>query len=180
MRHRLSSVIVSLAAVSLLVSCAGKDEFHATPTITLSQFYCNPVLDGSGKVVSAEDSLGWRYNEADDSYILDTLAMKDSTLVLFAAAFMSHGNNLVSAIIEYDTAQLRLQPLLGSEIMAVTVAPTDTAARRLYFTPGFNIVSFPIYYTPRVKGNLPLTLTVHSDAGSEYSPASLRLVQPVK
>jgi len=169
-----------MSAALGFVACKAKDDYHATPSITISYFYCNPVLDDAGKVVSAEDTLAWRYDESSSSYILDTLTMQDSTVVLFAASFLSHGNNLVSCLFDFDTTRLNLHLGLTPDILSATIEPTDTAACRLYFPPGYNAVGFPVRYMPRTTGSLPLTLTVHSDAGETYSPASIRLVQPVK
>ena len=180
MKNSVSLFFVLLLVALGSVACKVKEEFHETPTITISYFYCNPVLDASGKVVSAEDTLAWRYDENSSSYILDTLAMKDSIRVVFAAGFLSHGNNLVSCLFDYDTAQLSVHLGLTSEILNAAVPPTDTAACRLYFPPGYNALGFPVTYRARTTGALPLTLTVHSDAGESYSPVSIRLVQPVK
>jgi len=180
MKHSISVFCVLMLVVALVSSCKLQEEIHETPTITTSYFYTNPVFDESGRIIGADDTMTVRYNDTLRSYILDALELEDSTVVLFAASFLAHGNNLVSTLVDYDTAHFDLHLGLTSEIMAATIQPTDTAAGKLYYRLGYNIVSFPIIYRARTTGDLPLTLTVHSDAGEPYSPAAISLIQPVK
>ena len=180
MKQSFSILFVSFFVVILFAACSSKNESYSTPSITLTYFICDPVFDESGNLTGGSDTLGWEYDEANDTYILDTLLFTDSTHVVFAAGFRSYDNNLVSTAVEYDTAQLSLHLGLTSEILAATTAPTDTAKGILYFNLGFNYVGYPVTYMPRTRGNLPITIKVESDAGTPYSPASIRLVQPVK
>ena len=51
------------------------------------------------------------------------------------------------------------------------------AAGVLYFNPGYNLVSFPIYISPVVEGKTSIELVIESD--SKYSTNSLRFAVPV-
>ncbi|MBQ9427614.1 MAG: hypothetical protein IJU36_08320 [Paludibacteraceae bacterium] len=183
MKHSISVFCVLMLVVALVSSCKVKDEVHETPTITTSYFYVNPLFDENGKIIGAADTLlvGHMIGDKESgTYVLDTINLVDSVQVLFAASFLSHGNNLVSTHVNFDTAQFKLRLGLTSDIMAATIEPTDTAKGQLYYRLGYNAVSFPISYTPRQTGDLQLSLVVYSDAGEPYSPAAIRLVQPVK
>ena len=183
MRHSISVFCVLMLVVALVSSCKLKDEVHETPTITTSYFYVNPLFDEKGKVIGAADTLlvGHMIGDKESgTYVLDTINLVDSVQVLFAASFLSHGNNLVSTHVNFDTANFKLRLGLTSDIMAATIEPTDTAKGQLYYRLGYNAVNFPIIYTPRKTGDLQLSLVVYSDAGEPYSPAAIRLVQPVK
>ena len=63
----------------------------------------------------------------------------------------------------------------------ITKALRDTSNiedGKLYFESGYNRVSFPIYFTPKVQGGLNLKLTVESD--SEFPISSVSLYIPAK
>ena len=61
-------------------------------------------------------------------------------------------------------------------ITDVLTDKTDIEAGKLYFNPGYNRVSFPIYFTPTVRGGMTLKMSVESD--SDFPISSVLIYIP--
>ena len=163
-----------IAIVSLMTSCLSNWESNDTPRIATSMFLVNPVMQGDS-VVEAKDTMLIRYDMEDDSYITDTLALGDT--ILFASSFYSVSNNLVAIKMKWDSTETALWYSLSEATQKVLTEQSDMAAGVLYFNPGYNLVSFPIYVSPVVEGKTSIELVIESD--SKYSTNSLRFAVPV-
>lgn len=163
-----------LFAVAVAVaSCIGDEELQFSPQIYSSHFYVNPVFDGDS-VVWAKDTLNLFYDAEDNSYEMDTIYLGDT--VVFAATFYSFTSNLVAVELKWEKDFMELWYPLTESITNVLTDQSDLNAGKLYFETGYNRVTFPIYFTPMVRGGMTLKMTVQSD--SEYSTSSVLLYIP--
>jgi len=172
-------LLYALAAALILVSCQENRQLKSTPYIAMSYLMVNPITHGD-TLVGAQDTLGVRFLADSNLYLLDTLVLGRDSMVRFTAAFGSYSNNLMSACILSDTTALKFSAHLNEDILNVLVEPSSPEEVKLYLTPGYNYLSFPVVYRPRRAGTYDFTLMVESDAGSGYSPVLLTCRQPVK
>ena len=173
---RKSFVFAVLVVIATIMGgCLGYDEPQFSPSISSSSFYVNPVFEGDS-LIGAQDTLSISYDSEDDTYDLDTVFIGDT--VLFASSFYTYNSNLVAVELKWEKDFLNLwYPLTES----ITQALRDTSSvenGKLYFEPGYNRVSFPVYFTPKVRGGLNLKLTVESD--SEFPISTVQLYIPAK
>ena len=172
MKHQFFSLLCLLVALS---SCNWNIEPQYSPDIYTSYFYVNPIFAGDS-VVSAKDTLSLVYDSQDGSYEMDTLSLGDT--VFFASTYYTWNSNLVAVKLDWDTLRMNLWYTLTENIEKVLTSESNIATGHLYFNSGYNRVSFPIRFSPIVKGGMTLKLTVESD--SEYSTNSVLLYIPVK
>ena len=174
MRTLLRLILIPTAAC-LLFSCS-KATADYTPYISFSAILRNPVISHDS-IVGCQDTVYTTYDSSLSAYILDTISMSDTTY--FMVGFGSRGNDLTAALITFDSTAVNLRCHLADEIKAVLdTAKTNEQAAQLYFIPGYNLVLFPIAYTPKKTGVHKLIFQVKSD--SKFSPVSYTLMQPVK
>lgn len=165
----------SLATLAIFTtSCLNNTNPQHSPEIYASHFYVNPVFK-QDSLVSATDTLKLSYDSEDNLYKTDTICIGDT--VVFASSFYTVTNNLIAVKINWDE-RLNLWFPLTDDVRKVLTNQSDTAAGQLYFNPGYNLVSFPIYFTTHQSGNMDLKLSVESD--SEFSTSSVAFKIPVK
>lgn len=170
----LFSALVCFA--TMFTGCLDVPEPQYSPQILGSYFYVNPVFSGD-TVIGAQDTLDIKeYDSEDETYNLDTVFMGDT--VMFAARFYTFANDLVSVDVDWEKNHIDLWYYLNDSVKSALTSETDTAAGKLMFDPGYNGVSFPIYFTPIVKGGTTLKLTVVSN--SEYSTSFVKLYIPIQ
>ena len=164
-----------VALATLMSSCLNSTEPQYSPEIYASSFYVNPIFVGDS-LTGAKDTLDLFYDSEDGSYELDTISVGDT--VLFASTYYTLNSNLVAVKLDWDTLRMNLWYSLTEDIEKVLTGETNIEAGRLYFDPGYNRVSFPVRFSPIVKGGMTLKLTVESD--SEFSTSSVLFYIPAK
>jgi hypothetical protein len=127
-------------------------------------------------VVSAKDTLNFLFNTKTNAYDTDTILVGDT--VMFASAFYTVENNLVSVKLDWDSTHLNLWYPLSEDVTNILTDKTDLSVGDMFFNPGYNLFPLSIYFTPVSSGGTNLELTVVSD--SEYSTASVLFYFPVK
>ena len=162
-----------VAAVSLF-SCTETHNDY-TPYISFSAFLHNPVI-ANDSIVGCKDSLSAVYDASLNSYLLDTLPLNDTVLLM--VGFGSRGNDLTAALISADTSALKMSYLLSGDISKALDGESNTGEGKLYFVKGYNFVLFPVTYVARKTGTHKIGFTVQSD--SKFSPVSYTFLQPVK
>ena len=167
------SVLVAIVAV--MTSCFEYTEPQFSPSISSSIFYVNPVFEGDS-LVSAQDSLDMMYDADADTYDLDTVFIGDT--VVFAPTFYTYNSNLMSVEMKWEQDYLDLWYNLTDDITNVLRDTSNVEDGKLYFESGYNRVSFPVFFTPKVQGGLKLKLTVESD--SEFPISTVSLYIPAK
>ena len=168
-------VLISVLIVALaMTGCLNNVQSDHTPEIKCSYLYVNPVFNGD-TVVGAKDSLRVAYDMKDNVYVTDTFFLGDT--LVFTSAYYTVDNNLVAIKIDWDTIETALWYPLGEKIEKVLTDRSDIAAGQLYFNPGYNLVAFPIYVSPKRVGKTSFSLTVESD--SKFSTYALRFTMPV-
>ena len=173
---RKSFLFLSVVALATLMSsCLTTTEPQYSPEIYASNFYVNPVFVGDS-LVRAKDTLDLFYDSADGSYELDTVYVGDT--VMFASTYYTMNSNLVAVKMDWDSLRMNLWCTLTEDIKNVLTGESKIEVGSLYFNSGYNRVSFPIYFSPIVKGGMTLNLTVESD--SEFSTSSVLFYLPVK
>ena len=174
MRKSLNFTLL-LVISTILVGCIGYDEPQFSPSISSSPFFVNPVFEGDS-LIGAQDTLDMTYDSEDDIYNFDTVYVGDT--VLFATTFYTYNSNLVTVELSWEKDFLNLWYPLADGITKVLRDTSNIENGKLYFNPGYNRVSFPIYFTPKVQGGLNLKLAVESD--SEFPISSVSLYIPAK
>ena len=173
--------LVFVVIVTCLTSCNGwlTGKSDHSPEIYASYFYVNPVFKGD-TLVGAQDTLFLTYDSNDGSYELDTVFLGDT--VVFANEYYSYSNDLVAVQITWDSLRMSLWYNLAEEIQKALGQQSQVEKGLLYFQPGYNRVSFPIYFTPIREGGMTLRLEVESTSESFpkrseliYIPAKKRL-----
>ena len=164
-----------VALTTLMSSCLNSTEPQYSPEIYASNFYVNPVFVGDS-ITGAKDTLALFYDSEDGSYELDTMYVGDT--VVFASTYYTLNSNLVAVKIDWDSLRMNLWYSLTEDIEKVLTSETNIETGRLYFDPGYNRVSFPVRFSPIVKGGMTLKLTVEGD--SEFSTSSVLFYLPVK
>ena len=168
-------VLISVLVVALaMTSCLDNVHSDYTPEIKCSYLYVNPILN-SDTIVGAKDTLRLTYDDKDNSFVTDTLALGDT--LMFSAAYYTVSKNLIAVKIAWDSTETALWYPLNTKIEDVLTDRSDVAAGQLYFNPGYNFVAFPIYVSPKQVGKTSFSLTVESD--SKFPTASLKFVLPV-
>ena len=155
--------ILLVLVVVAMTSCLEYKEPQYSPQIYRSNFYVNPQFQGD-TVVGAKDTLDLIYDADDDSYELDTVYLGDT--VMFASTFYTVTNNLVAVEMKWDTTEMDLWYLTTADINKALLK-TDTVGNltcTMRFNPGYNRVTFPIYFTPKERGGMKLKLSVESDS----------------
>ena len=132
-------------------------------------------LEGDS-LVGAQDTLGISYDADDDTYDLDTIFIGDT--VVFATTFYTYNSNLLTVELKWEKDFMNLWYPLTDDITKVLRDTSNIEDGKLYFESGYNRVSFPIYFTPKVQGGLNLKLAVESD--SEFPISSVSLYIPAK
>ena len=156
-------LLVLVVVAGAMTSCLEYKEPQYSPQIYRSNFYVNPQFQGD-TVVGAKDTLDLIYDADDDSYELDTVYLGDT--VMFASTFYTVTNNLVSVEMKWDTTEMDLWYLTTADIDKALLK-TDTVGNltcTMRFNPGYNRVTFPIYFTPKERGGMKLKLSVESDS----------------
>lgn len=156
-------LLVLLVVAGAMTSCLEYKEPQYSPQIYRSNFYVNPQFQGD-TVVGAKDTLDLIYDADDDSYELDTVYLGDT--VMFASTFYTVTNNLVAVEMKWDTTEMDLWYLTTADINKALLK-TDTVGNltcTMRFNPGYNRVTFPIYFTPKERGGMKLKLSVESDS----------------
>ena len=155
--------LVLVVVAGAMTSCLEYKEPQYSPQIYRSNFYVNPQFQGD-TVVGAKDTLDLIYDADDDSYELDTVYLGDT--VMFASTFYTVTNNLVAVEMKWDTTEMDLWYLTTADIDKALLK-TDTVGNltcTMRFNPGYNRVTFPIYFTPKERGGMKLKLSVESDS----------------
>lgn len=155
--------LVLVVVAGAMTSCLEYKEPQYSPQIYRSTFYVNPQLQGDS-VVGFKDTLDLIYDADDDSYELDTVYLGDT--VMFASTFYTVTNNLVAVEMKWDTTKMDLWYLTTADIDNALLK-TDTVKNltcTMRFNPGYNRVTFPIYFTPKEQGGMKLMLSVESDS----------------
>ena len=155
--------LVLVVVAGAMTSCLEYKEPQYSPQIYRSTFYVNPLLQGDS-VVGAKDTLDLIYDADNDSYKLDTVYLGDT--VMFASTFYTVTNNLVAVEMKWDTTEMDLWYLTTADIDKALLK-TDTVGNltcTMRFNPGYNRVTFPIYFTPKERGGMKLKLSVESDS----------------
>lgn len=156
-------LLVLVVVAGAMTSCLEYKEPQYSPQIYRSEFYVNPQFQGD-TVVGAKDTLDLIYDADDDSYELDTVYLGDT--VMFASTFYTVTNNLVAVEMKWDTTEMELWYLTTADINKALLK-TDTVGNltcTMRFNPGYNRVTFPIYFTPKERGGMKLKLSVESDS----------------
>lgn len=156
-------LLVLVVVAGAMTSCLEYKEPQYSPQIYRSEFYVNPQFQGD-TVVGAKDTLDLIYDADDDSYELDTVYLGDT--VMFASTFYTVTNNLVAVEMKWDTTEMDLWYLTTADIDKALLK-TDTVGNltcTMLFNPGYNRVTFPIYFTPKERGGMKLKLSVESDS----------------
>lgn len=156
-------LLVLVVVAGAMTSCLEYKEPQYSPQIYRSNFYVNPQFQGD-TVVGAKDTLDLIYDADDDSYELDTVYLGDT--VMFASTFYTVTNNLVAVEMKWDTTEMDLWYLTPADIDKALLK-TDTVGNltcTMRFNPGYNRVTFPIYFTPKERGGMKLKLSVESDS----------------
>ena len=164
-----------VALTTLMSSCLNSTEPQYSPEIYASNFYVNPVFVGDS-ITGAKDTLDLFYDSEDGSYELDTIYVGDT--VMFAAKFYTYTSDLVSVKVDWEKNHMDLWYFLTDSTKNVLTADSDTTAGKLVFDLGYNAVSFPVYFTPLVKGGATLKLTVTST--SDYPTSSVKFYIPAQ
>ena len=175
MRKLLLFSILAVVA-SAMTSCLEYKEPQYSPQIYGSTFYVNPQFEGDS-LVGAQDSLSLFYDAEDDSYEMDTVYIGDT--IMFVNTYYTVGNNLVAVEMKWDTTEMNLWYLTTTEIDKA-LYKTDTVGNctcTMRFNPGYNRVTFPIYFIPKARGGMNLKLSVESD--SEFPISSVLFYIPV-
>lgn len=156
-------LLVLVVVAGAMTSCLEYKEPQYSPQIYRSNFYLNPQFQGD-TLVGAKDTLDLIYDADDDSYELDTVYLGDT--VMFASTFYTVTNNLVAVEMKWDTTEMELWYLTTADINKALLK-TDTVGNltcTMRFNPGYNRVTFPIYFTPKERGGMKLKLSVESDS----------------
>ena len=156
-------LLVLVVVAGAMTSCLDYKEPQYSPQIYRSNFYVNPQFQGD-TVVGAKDTLDLIYDADDDSYELDTVYLGDT--VMFASTFYTVTNNLVAVEMKWDTTEMDLWYLTTADLDKALLK-TDTVGNltcTMRFNPGYNRVTFPIYFTPKERGGMKLKLSVESDS----------------
>lgn len=156
-------LLVLVVVAGAMTSCLEYKEPQYSPLIYRSNFYVNPQFQGD-TLVGAKDTLDLIYDADDDSYELDTVYLGDT--VMFASTFYTVTNNLVAVEMKWDTTEMELWYLTTADINKALLK-TDTVGNltcTMRFNPGYNRVTFPIYFTPKERGGMKLKLSVESDS----------------
>ena len=174
MKRQLFILLVLLVA---MCSCNWHTEPQYSPSIYGSFFYINPVFDGDS-MVSAQDTITDLFYDADDDTydLMDTIYIGDT--VMFAAKFYTYNSDLVSVKIDWDKNHMDVWYFLTDSTKNVLTSDSDTTNGKFVFDLGYNAVSFPLYFTPLVKGGLNLKLTVTST--SDFPTSSTKFYIPVQ
>jgi hypothetical protein len=173
--RKLFILLVLVVVAGAMTSCLEYKEPQYSPQIYRSFFYVNPQFNGD-TIVGAKDTLDLIYDADDDSYELDTVYLGDT--VMFACGFNTRTSNLVAVELKWEKDFLNLWYLLTDDTKKALRDITDIDNGKLYFNPGYNRVSFPVYFTPKVQGGMNLKLAVESD--SEFPVSSVSLYIPAK
>ena len=171
---RKSFIVLSLAIVaSIVTGCLDNVQSSYTPEIHLYSPLLNPYYQGD--TLRAADTLKFSYNEGLSMYLTDTIDESDTVMV--SAIFYGVGNVLTGVRVEWDSTCLNTWLELESSIRNALSDTTTIGSGYLPFNPNYNLVSFPIYFTPRKSGLHTIKMTVETD--SKYSPVSLSFGVPV-
>lgn len=173
--NRFLLLVLLWSVVFSMTSCLNNVQSNFTPQIYCSYLYVNPIMEGDS-VVSAKDTLNFLFNTKTNAYDTDTILVGDT--VMFASAFYTVENNMVSVKLDWDSTHLNLWYPLSEDVTNILTDKTDLSVGDMFFNPGYNLFPLSIYFTPVSSGGTNLELTVVSD--SEYSTASVLFYFPVK
>ena len=110
-------VLISVLVVALaMTSCLNSVSSDHTPEIRCSYLYVNPILN-SDTIVGAKDTLRLTYDDKDNSFVTDTLALGDT--LMFSAAYYTVSNNLIAVKIVWDSTETALWYPLNAKIEEV-------------------------------------------------------------
>ena len=162
-----------LTVIIAMTSCLETTEPQYSPHIYSSSFFVNPVFE-EDSLVGFKDTLSLFYDAEDNSYELDTVYLGDT--VMFATTYYTVNSDLVSVKMEWNEQEMDLWYTLTPEIENVLIKDSTTKVGHLYFAPGYNRVTFPVYFSPTQRGGMTLKLTVEST--SEFPTNSILFYIP--
>lgn len=170
-----SFAILSILAITLS-GCLNETEMESTPGVFLSAMYVNPQFEGDS-LLFAKDTLYYSKNETVGMTYADTMAMGDTAMC--ASLFTSDFNNLVTMKAVYDTARIQVWFDVDNEkIQAAIDESSSVETGYLKLLPGYNMISFPVYFVPKEAGTHTIKMEVMSD--SKYPTNSVTFMLPVK
>lgn len=171
------SIICLLCAVCALTGCIDNVHSDYTPEIYATSLFLSPQFRNDS-LVAAADTLYWSLQKNSSSLTTDTLQVGDTCV--FGTTFYAVGNALQSVAIAWDTAAVQMWFTLPQSIKEVLSDTTQLQQGLLPFpaSSNYNLVSFPLFFTPRTSGTCEFQLTVSSD--SKYSPVTLSFAIPVR
>ncbi len=177
MKNNFISIPFYCLFILFLSGCTNFLSTDETPYISRSLLVRNPKIENC-LVVGGKDTLSVSAAESgNDTYVIDTIEVGDT--VVFAVAFGARSNQLVSAsVLSSDTNSLKIDCQVNDTLSKMLISPTDLNKGQMYFTSGWSLIGFPVYYYARKAGLVTITLKVESD--SKYSPATVYLRQPIK
>ena len=168
--------ICLVVSATVLNSCLDSTNPQHSPEIYCSLFYVNPVFEGDS-LLGAKDTLDLLSYDSDAGwYRTDTAYVGDT--VMFASEYYTVANNLVSVKVDWEKLSMNLWCPISDGVRKVLTAESDTMECKFCFDPGYNNVSFPVYFVPLQQAGMTLKLTVKSD--SEYSTSSVQFYIPAK
>ena len=162
-----------LTVIIAMTSCLETTEPQYSPHIYSSSFFVNPVFE-EDSLVGFKDTLSLFYDAEDNSYELDTVYLGDT--VMFSTTYYTVNSDLVSVKMEWNEQKMDLWYNLTPDIEKALINDSTTKAGHLYFAPGYNRVSFPVYFSPTQRGGMRLMLTVEST--SEFPTNSVLFYIP--
>ena len=168
-----SFLLLFVVVATIMTSCEGwlTGKSDHSPEIYASFFYVNPVFEGDS-IVSAKDTLYLSQDPSDGSYELDTVYLGDT--VHFVNVYNAYENSLVAVQMTWDSLRMDLWYHLPEDIQKALTNQSKVETGLLYFEPGWGVVTFPVYFTPRHRGGMTLKLAVEST--SENFPTSSVLI----
>ena len=160
-----ASMMCVIACV--MTGCLDNVKSDYTPEIYVTPLYVNPYYVND--TLHARDTLQIHYDAKAEKNVSDTIQLGDTVMV--GTIFYSAENNLVATRIEWDSTAVRVWPTVNAEIKKALSDTTNIDMGILLFNPGYNMVSYPIYFVPQKTGSHSVKITVESD--SKYSPVSV-------
>ena len=162
-----------VTVIIAMTSCLETTEPQYIPHIYSSSFFVNPVFE-EDSLVGFKDTLSLFYDAEENSYELDTVYLGDT--VMFSTTYYTVNSDLVSVKMEWNEQEMDLWYNLTPDIEKALINDSTTKAGHLYFAPGYNRVSFPVYFSPTQRGGMRLMLTVEST--SEFPTNSVLFYIP--
>ena len=167
---------LSILSLAALTGCNSTLVNDSTPYISRSIMILNPQLSGD-TIIGGKDTLDMNMLESSTNlYEIEPIHVGDS--VVMAVVFGARTNQLLTAsVTSGDTSVLRMDCRLNEALEKMLVSPSDIRKGQFYFSAGWSLIGFPVYYYARKAGSTTITLHVTSD--SQYSPTTVYMRQTV-